>query len=89
MNIETQHTVSGNPNRFETGRIEIKNGEEWRTRMKRGHRAFVTFATWPLLTKYGYPVRTSAFQHADVPQGAEENLDAMSGSNSSHLCHDN
>lgn len=53
------HTVAGNPNRFTTGRVEIRSNEEWLTQMKTWHRIVVTAVTWPLMVKYGYPTRPS------------------------------
>lgn len=54
VRIEVCHTVSGNPNRFRTGPIELRPDEEWRTKMKKKDRALVTALTWPLLLRYGY-----------------------------------
>jgi hypothetical protein len=68
VNLRVQHTVSGNPNRFATGRIEIKDNQEWRVRMSRRHRVFVTLATWPLLAKYGYHLRNANFSSEEIPR---------------------
>ncbi len=54
LNLKIQHTVSGNPNRFKTGKIDIREDLAWKTEMKRRDRMLVTAATWPLLIKYGY-----------------------------------
>ncbi len=48
------HTVSGNPVRFEAGPIEIRPDLEWRTALPTGKRRLVTALTWPLLRRYGY-----------------------------------
>jgi hypothetical protein len=48
------HTISGNPSRFQTGTIELRLDEEWRSKMRRGDRMLVTALTWPLLSRYGY-----------------------------------
>jgi hypothetical protein len=48
------HTVAGNPMRFQTGLIEIRADEEWKTRMGSFQRAMVTGLTRGLLTRYGY-----------------------------------
>jgi hypothetical protein len=48
------HTVSGNPSRFGTGKIEIKRDEEWKVKMRGADKNIVTALTAPLLLKYGY-----------------------------------
>ena len=48
------HTVSGNPVRFQSGTIEIRPDLEWRTALPAGKRLLVTTLTWPLLRRYGY-----------------------------------
>jgi hypothetical protein len=48
------HTVSGNPNRFETGAVELRPDHEWISNMRPRHRALVTALTFPLLKHYGY-----------------------------------
>jgi hypothetical protein len=50
----TNHTVGGNPMRFETGALEIRPDVEWRTGMSAHDRRVVTALTWPLLRLYGY-----------------------------------
>lgn len=54
VNLQVQHTVAGNPSRFATGKVEIREDDEWRTRMKKRHRLLATAVTLPLLIKYGY-----------------------------------
>jgi hypothetical protein len=50
------HTISGNPNRFDTGTIELRPDREWASKMRSRDRALVTLLTLPLLARYGYPV---------------------------------
>ena len=52
--LGVSHTVSGNPNRFETGAVELRPDHEWMDRMEPRHRALVTALTYPLLKRYGY-----------------------------------
>ncbi len=52
--LGVSHTVSGNPNRFETGAVELRPDHEWMERMEPRHRALVTALTFPLLRRYGY-----------------------------------
>ncbi|MGA2357366.1 MAG: sulfotransferase [Terriglobales bacterium] len=60
LNLEAQHTVSGNPSRFVTGNVELRENHAWKNEMKRRDRMLVTAATWPLLIKYGYPLGLEA-----------------------------
>jgi hypothetical protein len=48
------HTASGNPMRFTTGRVPIRQDGTWRTAMMAGNRRTVTTLTLPLLMRYGY-----------------------------------
>ena len=53
------HTVSGNPMRFRTGRIDIRADDRWRTTMPAAQRRTVTALTLPLLARYGYMGRSA------------------------------
>ena len=53
--LGVSHTVSGNPNRFETGAVELRPDREWMDNMQPHHRALVTALTLLLLRRYGYP----------------------------------
>jgi hypothetical protein len=53
--LSVSHTVSGNPVRFATGRIPIRQDERWRAAMPAAQRRAVTALTLPLLAHYGYP----------------------------------
>lgn len=48
------HTVSGNPMRFERGRVTVTADRAWERDLRAGPRALVTALTWPLLAAYGY-----------------------------------
>jgi hypothetical protein len=54
VRLGVSHTVSGNPNRFETGAVELRPDEAWRKDMAPRDRAVVTGLTFPLLKRYGY-----------------------------------
>ena len=54
VELKTNHTVSGNPGRFETGRVQLRADEEWKTRMKQADKNAVTALTLPFLFRYGY-----------------------------------
>lgn len=48
------HTVSGNPMRFEKGAIDLSLDEAWRQKMAEGHKKVVTAVSWPFLRRYNY-----------------------------------
>lgn len=50
------HTVFGNPSRFETGTVKLHSDEEWKTGQRRLDRLVATAVSLPLLPRYGYPV---------------------------------
>lgn len=57
VKLDTHHTLSGNPNRFETGEIELFADTEWSKKMNTWAYFTVTALTWPLLLTYGYSLR--------------------------------
>jgi Sulfotransferase family len=58
--LEPMHTMAGNPMRFHTGALKLRLDEEWRRAMPLRERLTVEAATWPLLGRYGYSMRTAA-----------------------------
>lgn len=52
--INPQHTLSGNPVRFQTGPVELKVDNAWKHQSDSVDKYLTTFLTWPLLLKYGY-----------------------------------
>jgi hypothetical protein len=54
VKLGVSHTVSGNPNRFETGAVELRTDREWISEMNPRDKALVTALTLPLLKRYGY-----------------------------------
>ena len=56
IELKKNHTVWGNPSRFNTGVVKLKLDEEWRTKMKSSDKLITTFLTFPLLLRYGYKV---------------------------------
>lgn len=56
VKLGVSHTVSGNPNRFDTGSVELRPDEAWKKMMKPRDRALVTALTLPLLKRYHYAV---------------------------------
>jgi hypothetical protein len=57
VELTSNHTVAGNPSRFSTGRVAIRSDDEWITGLRPWDRIRVTAVTWPLLLRYGYPLR--------------------------------
>jgi hypothetical protein len=62
VTLQTNHTVSGNRNRWQVGEVPIALDEQWRVRMNRRDRALATIATAPGLLRYGYHRRRWASQ---------------------------
>ncbi|WP_162529711.1 sulfotransferase [Nocardioides caldifontis] len=58
--LGTNHTLSGNPDRFRSGPVVIRPDDRWRTGMSRRDRAVVQAATMPFLLRYGYPLRVAS-----------------------------
>ena len=58
--LEPSHSVAGNPMRFSSGTVRVELDDEWRRAMPLRDRAEVAAVTWPLLARYGYPVRAGA-----------------------------
>jgi hypothetical protein len=54
LELGVGHTAAGNPMRFQTGTVVLREDERWRTVMDRGQQRLVTALTWPLLLRYGY-----------------------------------
>ncbi len=54
VQLDTDHTVAGNPMRFTRGSFELRVDDAWRTSMDRRDRRITTVLTWPLLAAYGY-----------------------------------
>jgi hypothetical protein len=60
LHLGPNHTVAGNPLRFRRGEVAIEADLEWRRRLEAGPRRVVTALTWPLLLRYGFPLRGRA-----------------------------
>jgi hypothetical protein len=58
--LSTSHSVTGNPNRFESGRVSITLDSEWESAMPSRDRWVVTSISAPLLKWFGYPLRVRA-----------------------------
>jgi len=58
VELSTTHTVSGNPMRFDTGRVTLRRDDAWRASSAARERRVVTALTAPLRARYGYLGRT-------------------------------
>ncbi|WP_218134979.1 sulfotransferase [Amycolatopsis xylanica] len=58
--LGVNHTVTGNPDRFAQGRVRVRPDDRWRRDLPRRAGATATALAFPLLGRYGYPVRTAA-----------------------------
>lgn len=58
--LSPNHTIAGNPSRFATGLLELKDSGEWRERQRRWSQWVATAVALPLLRRYGYGLRPSA-----------------------------
>lgn len=54
--LHPNHSVSGNPSRFETGLVSLRIDDEWLRAQRVKDRLTTTALTWPLLLRYGYPL---------------------------------
>jgi hypothetical protein len=54
VEVGGQHSLRGNPMRFEHGRRPVRADDAWRREMAAGTRRLVLALTWPLLLRYGY-----------------------------------
>jgi hypothetical protein len=55
VDLHTNHTVTGNPDRFRTGPTVIRDTDDaWRTRLPHRDRRIALALAWPLSWRYGY-----------------------------------
>jgi hypothetical protein len=52
--LQTNHTVAGNPNRLETGSVRVRVDTAWRQDLTALQRLQVAAMTWPMLVRYGF-----------------------------------
>ena len=56
VKLGVSHTVSGNPNRFDTGAVKLRLDQAWRKGMSPRDRNLVSALTLPLMVRYRYPI---------------------------------
>ena len=57
VRLSGNHTISGNPSRFSTGRVALRADDEWIENQPLVDRTIATALALPLLHRYGYPLR--------------------------------
>jgi hypothetical protein len=57
VELGPNHTIAGNPSRFRTGVMEIKDTGEWKMSQDAASRLMSTMVALPLLHRYGYGLR--------------------------------
>jgi hypothetical protein len=57
VELAPYHSLSGNPMRLKSGRIEVRKDAEWEQGMSPAAKLLVTALTLGMLRKYGYPLR--------------------------------
>lgn len=54
VDLNPNHTVSGNPDRFTRGPVELRTDDRWLHKMRRRDSLLTTSLTLPFLLRYGY-----------------------------------
>ena len=59
IELQPLHSISGNPDRFTSGLVEIKTDDKWKAGLESGVRNQVTRWAAPLIKRYGYALDPS------------------------------
>ena len=54
VTLQPNHNLAGNPNRFQSGTVEIRLDDAWRRDLPARERALAVALTWPILLRHGY-----------------------------------
>jgi hypothetical protein len=54
VELRPTHSIKGNPDRLQTGPVEVRLDDRWRIEMTPADRRLVTALSWPFLAHYGY-----------------------------------
>ena len=68
VELAPSHTVSGNPARFDTGRVPLRLDDSWKRAQSTLDRIMVTGVTAPVAMRYGYPIGVDAPYHGEKEQ---------------------
>jgi hypothetical protein len=63
------HSISGNPSKFSTGAVQLREDREWAAAMGRRDFWVTTVLTWPLLLLYRYPLRRNGGRNSMKAEG--------------------
>jgi hypothetical protein len=63
ITLGTNHTVSGNPSRFNTGPVKLNQDNKWKYKMTIIDKLLVTLIAHPYLLKYNYSIYTNRHNH--------------------------
>jgi hypothetical protein len=68
VHLSTNHTAGGNPDRLNTGTVQLRSDDEWIEKQLPLHRLTVTSMALPMLARYGYRIRVKcdAGKHGDA-----------------------
>lgn len=67
IHLAPGHSVSGNPVRLGGGSVRIRLDDEWTRQMRRADARTVTAIAFPLLLRYGYPLRRAGLAGPGAP----------------------
>lgn len=56
VKLGENHTIWGNPTRFQKGTVKLKLDEEWKEKLNKKDKIFSVALTFPLFVRYGYKV---------------------------------
>jgi hypothetical protein len=59
VDLRPGHSAAGNPMRFAIGRVPLRRDDAWRSGLPAPQRRLVSAVCAPLLTAYGYPLRSA------------------------------
>jgi hypothetical protein len=60
VRVPVGHAIAGNPVRYHSGEVRIREDGRWRERQRPADRIVATAVALPLLRRYGYRLRTAA-----------------------------
>jgi hypothetical protein len=54
VHVDPEHSISGNPSRFQVGKVQVKPDTRWVRLLALHSKIIVTFFSWPLMLRYRY-----------------------------------
>ncbi len=67
VRMGVNHTIAGNPSRYSTGTVQIRDSGDWRLSQSRADRWITTVMSAPLLHRYGYSFREPGTRSRNEP----------------------